>query len=569
MKTLRYLGLLVCVLTILAFVSGCGGGGGGGTDMSGGSDPMMPDPTPPAQPTDAERIAQAQQEVATILSNAQARAGAASSAASALQDNQDATADQMARARNHDTAARNALARIVSANSAARAATTPAAAQTALDNARTAQNTLNIEASAISSIETAVRTMTNARTQREMDETAQTGGSSLIKHLRDNKKVSDAVLASLRGATPANFIVVGATTDAPTPGTNTGSATYPFHKGDSSASPAIPTTQYPKPRNIDRGVLGVRVSVGGTNVPSTSQTDKISGSGRLPNGFDLKDDDGRFATVYTDITVAKQVRSKNAAGDNAEPDDTSTEGIDERYTYVADTDYLLAGLWLDDSATDGSDPVLTAFAFGNQPLAATYNFCTAADVTNTDTLTRNCGDTSGTSTIAGFVDENESEKATYTGGVNGAYFAGGRASHFKANVSLEANFVRGSADDVNGSKISGEITSIVAGGNPITGSIDLKEQSLANDISTAFANGEAAGVIAGHAYTGAWKGQFFGMRASTPTRETTGTVATNDRTTTTTYTPDKPGSVAGSFYVNRETVGEGDASFIGAFGAHR
>ena len=62
-------------------------------------------------------------------------------------------------------------------------------------------------------------------------------------------------------------------------------------------------------------------------------------------------------------------------------------------------------------------------------------------------------------------------------------------------------------------RFQGEITNISAGGNSIMGSIDLKEQALTNDISGAFNGGEAAGVIAGHAYTGNWKGQFFGMRA--------------------------------------------------------
>ena len=156
------------------------------------------------------------------------------------------------------------------------------------------------------------------------------------------------------------------------------------------------------------------------------------------------------------------------------------------YQYVADTDYLLAGIWLDDT-TDGV-PVLRAFAFGSQPLDATPDFCTAADVTDTSTLARACVNADGKpfNTIAGFVDENESEDATYRGGVNGAYFAGGKASHFKANVSLTANFVRGSGTTVDGSKISGEITNISAGGNSITGSIDLKEQALENNLSACF-----------------------------------------------------------------------------------
>ena len=541
----RSLGSVFCVVVMAAFVFGCGGGGGTAqmTDMT--DPPVMP--PMPEEPTDAEQIEDARQMIATIFSAARTRAAAASSAARSIRTNADAMAAQITNASNHNTDAQVALALIESANSAAIAATTPAAAQTALTNAETAQSTLNTARSAITSIESALQTVANARTQREMDERGQTGGSSLIKYLSDNKKVSDEVLDNLA-------LLVGPTGDS------TGTATYPYHKG---ATP----TQYPRPKDTDRGVLGVIVSVNQEDVSSNSQTGKISGSGRLSNGFDLKDDDGRFATVYTDITVAKRVRQID--GDTAAEDNDSTMDMDERYQYVADTDYLLAGIWLDDK-TAGS-AVLRAFAFGKQPLAQTFGFCTAADVTDTSTLIRACDNATGKpfNTIAGFVDENESEDATYRGGVNGAYFAGGKASHFKANVSLTANFVRGVESDVAGSKISGEITNISAGGNSITGSIDLKEQPLENNLSRAFDGGKAAGVIAGHAYTGDWKGQFFGMRATKLSPITTGTVADMDRTTTTTYTPDKPNSVAGSFYVNRETVGDGDAAFIGAFGAHR
>ena len=532
----RSLGSVLCVVVMAAFVFGCGGG--------------KSKPSVDPGPTDEQRIAQARQEIASILSTARTQAQAASSAASSIQANADATAAQIASAASSNTAAQAALKLIESASSTASAATTPAAAQTALESAKTAQGNLNTAASAITSIQNALQAIADARNQRQADALALTGGSSLIQHLRDNKKVSDVVLGALA---PTSLLVGEASA-------TTGTATYPYHKG---ATP----TNYPIPPNTERGVRGVTVSVNGTSVSSNSQTGKISGSGRLSNGFDLilKDDDNtRFATVYTDITVAKQVRQRS--GNELVEDNTGTTGIDERYQYVADTDYLLAGIWLDDS-TAGS-PVLRAFAFGNQPLADTYDFCTAADVTNTSTLTRECASTSNTNMITGFVGENESEDATYTGGVNGAYFAGGKTSHFKANVSLTANFVRGSGTSVTGSKISGEITNIVAGGSSITGSIDLKEKALVDNISTAF-DSEAAGVIAGHAYTGTWKGQFFGMKAKRESSTFTGTVSAGDRTENRTYKSEAPGSVAGSFYVDRQTVGEGDAAFIGAFGAHR
>ena len=575
MKMLKLLGLTVFVVCIAAFASGCGGGGGGGSAMMEEEMPppvmecpqgqvgTYPDCTDPG-PTDEERIAAAREILADIVAEARSLAQTASLVAAAVGVHPDATAEQIDIVLDYAANAQAALVDVLAASSAGDAAATLAQAQTAVTDAQAALNDLTAAQSAAASIQSAVEAVASQRQQMQADETALTGGSSLIRHLRDNRKISDLVLngnadGSLSGLAVASLLG-GAT------GANTGSATYPYHKGD-------PATQYPVPSNTDRGVLGVTVSVGTTPAPvsSSSQTGKISGSGRLSNGFDLKNtDDTLFATVYTDITVAQRVRQKvgNTAAESATVDDESTMDIDERYQYVADDDYLLAGIWLDDS-TAGS-PALRAFAYGSQPLAADHDFCTAADVTNTTTLSRECGNADGRTfnTIAGFLDENESTEATYSGGVNGAYFAGGKASYFNANVSLTATFVRGTATDATGSKISGAITNISAGGNSITGSIDLKEQPLGNDITAAF-TGEAAGVIEGHAYTGNWRGQFFGMRA-TKTSETADVSGnTPERTTTTTYTPDKPNSVAGSFYVDRQTVGEGDAAFIGSFGAHR
>ena len=558
MRMLRHLVLVMCVISLMSFASGCGGGGGGGATTPPGV--TEPEPT---QPTEAQRIATARNTLANIVLSARSAALDVQSSASFIANSQDATVSQVTSAGEYNSAAQSALVDAEGAEDSGIAATTLAQIELAISSARSAASRITSARSSISSIETSVRAVEAQRRQRAADELAQTGGSSLIKHLRDNKKVSDAVLS---GLAPATSLLVGQT------GTGTGSATYPVHKGD-------PATQFPIPRNTDRGVLGVTVSVGTTPVSSNSQTGKISGTGRLSNGFDLKDG-GNFATVYTDIEVAQRVRQKDGTDNltNDALEDTtvgdSDNGIDERYQYIADDDYLLAGIWLDDSATDGTAPVLRAFAFGSQSLTVSPDFCTAADVDDTDTLTRVCGNADGRAfnTIAGFVDENESTEATYRGGVNGAYFAGGKASHFKADVSLTATFVRGSGTNFAGSKISGEITNISAGGNSVKGSIDLKEQSLAtltNGLSDPFDGGQAAGVIEGHAYTGNWKGQFFGMRARRLTPVTTGTVADNNRRTTTTYTPDKPGSVAGSFFVERQTVGEGNAAFIGAFGAHR
>ena len=131
----RSLGLVCCVVVMAAFVFGCGGGGGGTAQMPDATEPDPPAVVDPG-PTDAEQIAEARQAITTILSNARTRAQAASSVSSSIRTNADATAAQITNATNNNTAARAALALIENANSAAIAATTPAAAQTALANAR-------------------------------------------------------------------------------------------------------------------------------------------------------------------------------------------------------------------------------------------------------------------------------------------------------------------------------------------------------------------------------------------------------------------------------------------------
>ena len=183
----KSLGSVLCVVVMAAFVFGCGGG--------------KSKPSVDPGPTDEQRIAQARQEIASILSTARTQAQAASSAASSIQANADATAAQIASAASSNTAAQAALKLIESASSTASAATTPAAAQTALESAKTAQGNLNTAATAITSIQNALQAIADARNQRKADDLALTGGSSLIKHLRANKLVFDDILADLKDTT--------------------------------------------------------------------------------------------------------------------------------------------------------------------------------------------------------------------------------------------------------------------------------------------------------------------------------------------------------------------------------
>ena len=560
MRMLRYLGLAVFVVCIAAFASGCGGGGGGGGST------QMPEPPAPVDPgpTDEQRIADAKEEMANIITQANTIEEAARAAVTAVEASADATAEQIANARAEGNAALDALRAIVRASGVANAATTPAAAEGAVASARAELSNLRNAQTAAAGIQSAVDAVAGLREQQAEEDRLATNGSSLIQHVRDNKKVYDAVLGSL----VADSITVG--TAAPT----TNGAVYPNHTGSDA-------TVYPRPSGAESGVRAVTITVGGGGgaLSSTSKTAALSGTGRLPHGFDLKNADGtQFANAYTDITVATQVRQKTGTAPNEDVvvDNTPDDGIDQRYQYVADADYLLAGIWLNDST--GATSPLGAFAYGSQAIAASHNFCTAADVQDattadgtdgTVTLTRSCGETSGLNTITTLVGANKDKSATYRGDANGAYLAGGAMSYFTADVELTAEFVHTvdtSGTATGSGKISGAVTNIVAGGKSIAGSIDLKKQDLGNNISAAF-GGDAAGVIAGNAYIGNWKGQFFGMRYEKKSA-TTDTDADPD-VRTTTYTPGLPDAVAGTFYATKQSAPAGDAAFIGSFATRR
>ena len=550
----RSLGSVICVVVMAAFVFGCGGGGGTTpTDPPDVVDPVL---------TDAERIAEAQQMVANILTSARARAAAASSAASALGANPDATAAQITSAASHSADAQSALARIVSANTAAIAAATPAAAQTALTNAQTARNTLSTAADAIVSIQSAVQAVTNARNQREMDERALTNNSSLIQHLRDNKLLSDTV----RDALTIDSIVVGGAGNS----------------GPSSGNPRVvcaePCAEFPTDigTGADR-VTGQR-TVRMRGLISSSTTPTLTGTSTLSHGFDLKNaTNTTFVNAYTDIS--RERRSRNSA---VNTDDPATLH-DERYNYNPDTDYLLAGIWLTVGATDLSTSRIMAFAYGGQPTSsATPNFCSGNEGsgesgTGTTSVTnRVCGPTAGFNTISTFVKDGQDFTATYRGKANGAYLAGGDSSYFTGDVTLTAEFENPTGTATGTGSIEGEVTNIVAGGQSMAGSLELQEQSLGDDISgdDKFAAGSTVGVVDGKSFDGSWKGQFFGMtrvtrsQTSVPVRDTSDPVVTTT-TITTTYSPQAPGSVAGTFYATQQSNPAGEAAFIGAFGAHR
>ena len=552
MKMLRDLGLAVLVVCIAAFASGCGGGGGGGAteempppvmECPQGQVGTYPDCTDPG-PTDEERIAEARETIVGIVNEANTIEQAARSAVTAVETSADATVEQIANARAEGNAALDALRAIVRASGTANsAATTPAAAEGAVTSANAALGRLRNAQSAAARIQSDVQAVANLREQEAEEDRLATNGSRLIQHVRDNKKVYDEVLDNL-GPTS---ITVGLADPA------ANGATYPFHTGTTR-------TVYPQPQDAERGVLRVTVTVGGTAISSTGQTPKLSGTGRLSQALDVKDG-SRFANAYTDIAVDRRVGTGNPDVDNTP--------ADERYEYAPDADYLLAGFWLDDTT---ANPSMGAFAYGNENIttdarAASLNRCSATQEAGDNT----CAEATGFHQITNFVSDGRDLTATYRGNANGAYLAGGMASYFTADVELTALFRNLDGSTVTGSNISGEVTNITAGGKSIKGSIDLIRHPLGNDISGQFTdttngNPAAVGVIAGENYSGRWTGRFFGKRTkSSPTAvDNTG----NDGRTYT-YQPDAPNSVAGSFYVIKQSAPAGDAAFLGSFATYR
>ena len=540
MKMLRFSRLAVLVACIAAFASGCGGGGGGSAttpeeppvmECPQGQVGTYPDCTDPG-PTDEERIADAREAIAGIVNQANGIEQAARAAVTAVEASADATAEQIANARAEGNAALDALRAIVRASGIANAATTtPAAAEGAVDSARAALSTLSNAQSAAAAIQSAVDAVANLREQEAEEDRLATNGSSLIQHVRDNKLVYDTVIAGLKTVAPATLDVGPAVDD-------TSEAEYPASSGTAP--------------NLRPGVR--RVVVNGLN-STNNMTGPLTGPSRFSYGFDLKSGTTSFVNAYTDINIENPNAPTGTASDG------NPDNGDERFASKPDADYLLLGIWLDASG-------LKAFAYGGQPLdaerVATFSECNRYATVTTITCTQL---TSGFNTITSIVpNPGDQETATYRGDANGAYLAGGAMSYFTADVELTAVFRNGIAGADQGN-IGGEVTNIVAAGKSINGSIELRETTLLDNITGPFpASGAelAVGVVAGESYRGGWRGQFFGQRISGEKRDTT----TTPGTTLITFSPLMPGSVAGTFNVIKES-GDGDAAFIGSFGAHR
>ena len=255
----------------------------------------------------------------------------------------------------------------------------------------------------------------------------------------------------------------------------------------------------------------------------------------------------------------------------------------ERYDYILDTDYLLAGIWMRVDNANLSASRITAFAYGSQPLDTTIvTRCGATEGTSTASVisgsVRVCNMASSASNIGDFVENGRNVPATYSGKANGTYLAGSDSNYFTGDVTLTAEFRNPTTGDNTGS-IEGAVTNIVAGGQRMDGSIELQKHTFADAIGADFGD-DAVGVVDGKSFSGEWKGQFFGQefrRVSTteanPAYDSAVTdsaqVEYHQRRTTVDYKAEAPGSVAGTFYATQQSNPKGSAAFIGAFGAHR
>ena len=571
MKMLKLLGLMVFVVCIAAFASGCGGGGGGGSAMMEEEmPPVMECPqgqvgTYPAcmdpPPTDEQRIAEARQLLADILTDARNLAQTASSAAAAVQFHPDATAEQVASALDYAVAAQSALAAVEATSSAGNAAATLAQAQTAVVDAQAALANLAAAQSAVASIQSAVEMVASQRQQMQADEAALTNNSSLIQHVRANKLLSDALLEDLADAATGgnNRLLVG-------------------QVGDGSAGANGKAEFFADTGTGANRVVNVR-TVQVQDITSDSKTPLLTGTGPLPHGFDLINDaETTFVNAYTDIAKTRTLTGDNPATQGVDETETATGGYE-----LPDTDYLVAGIWLTVNA-DLSTSQIQAFAYGGQPITTTNvsASCTAADLRGSTTTRAVCTEaTNNFHMISRFVEDGKDVTATYRGNANGAYIAGGDTGYFTGSVELTAEFQNPKSDapdatepgaDGEGS-IQGTITNIVAGGQPMVGSIELQKQDLGatdnRDQIHPIIVGDAVGVVDGKSFSGGWRGQFFGQRVtkSTVTNAVDEAPITSERTTT--YKPQAPGSVAGTFQVIQKSNPANEAAFIGAFGAHR
>lgn len=211
---------------------------------------------------------------------------------------------------------------------------------------------------------------------------------------------------------------------------------------------------------------------------------------------------------------------------------------------MPDSDYLVFGVWLQEQVLAGDGSVQTPLAFAA--------FADGVDPVEGD-LTPVTGE------------------AKYNGKATGVYTAGDSVDYFEGAAALTAKFGPMAADtaadppitdnDALGS-ITGSISGIVAGGEPMSDVINLRSAQITAAGAFSGATRMGVGVIQDddtvkYPYNGMWSGNFYNgadLEDGNPDLS------------------EAPGAAAGTFGVTG-TMGEGDdamtRSYVGAFGAHK
>ena len=200
---------------------------------------------------------------------------------------------------------------------------------------------------------------------------------------------------------------------------------------------------------------------------------------------------------------------------------------------TANNDYLIFGLWLNES-NDGDTDTFGAFASGGA------NYTTTAGVEITDTV-------------------------RYSGKAAGAHHMTGEGvSWFQGDAGLTANFGTASVAGT----ISGSIRNIrVNGGAAMSTPIYLGQADIAATFNgAAFMGAPTAPGASTHEFDGTWRGSFFGQSEAVEDDPLT---AADETAAAGAFAP---AAAAGTFGVTR-SEGTGDdmvvESFVGAFGAHK
>jgi len=251
-------------------------------------------------------------------------------------------------------------------------------------------------------------------------------------------------------------------------------------------------------------------------------------SGEAPLTGTLSCGDNNCAITLGEDGAVTSIAGYTFTG-SREAKDAVTEMTAEQQA-TANNDYLIFGLWLDESV-DGATDTFGAFATGGTGYAVTVQ----------DAVT-------GT--------------ASYSGKAAGAHHkTGDGVNWFDGDAKLTANF---GADDAPGT-IYGAISNIrVAGGETMSDSIILGQAPLTDGVATfngaAFMGAATAPGAPTHEFDGTWSGSFFGATED------------DDETEDVVESVTAPLAAAGTFGVTK-SEGTGDdmvvESFVGAFGAHK